>query len=184
MIFPRHDYLTQQLSGKTFGAIGTGGIGKAAVRIAQGFNMETVGYDVNRDDELVDDNSFQYIEQETVFQKADYIGLYAPAIPATKNTVDKQALTEMSDDAVLINTARAHLVDHEAVLRALNNGGLRGALVDVVDTSYEDKFFSHEKTMVTPHHAFYTEQALENMAVQAEEAVTALENKERPETAL
>lgn len=182
--FDRSRYLSQQLSGKTFGAVGTGGIGKAAVRIAQGFNMETIGYDVDKSQSLVDDEAFTYVSKHDVFSKSDYVGLYVPAVPGTEKTVDKKAVQGMRDDAILINTARAAVIEHQAVYNALENNDLRGALLDVVDEDYEERFFNHDKSMVTPHHAFYTEQALQNMVEQAKEAIQSLRQGDQPRTTL
>lgn len=182
--FERSPYLSHQLAGKTFGAVGTGGIGKAAARIAKGFGMNVVGFDVNQDEELADDTGFTYMDSEDVFAKADYVGLYAPATPATENMVDEDVLDAMKDDGVLVNTARAHLVDHEALIKALDTAVIRGALLDVVDSDYRDRLASHQKTILTPHHAFYTEAALQSMAKQAHDAVEEIRAGSIPSTAL
>ena len=182
--FNRSPYLSQQLAGKTFGAIGTGGIGEAAVQIAQGFNMNTIGYDVDTSQSLVEDESFTYKPKRQVLSESDYVGLYVPAVPGTENTVDTKAVQTMNDNALLINTARAAVVDHEAVYEALTSDELRGVLLDVVDADYEQRFFDHDKAMVTPHHAFYTEQALENMAEQAQSCIQDIRQGIIPDNAL
>jgi phosphoglycerate dehydrogenase-like enzyme len=182
--FDRSPYLSQQLAGKTFGAIGTGGIGEAAVNIAQGFNMNTIGYDVDTSQTLEEDESFTYKPKRKVFSESDYVGLYVPAVPGTENTVDVKAVESMNDNALLINTARAAVVDHEALYEALTSDEIRGALLDVVDADYEQRFFDHEKAMVTPHHAFYTEQALENMTKQAKSSIQDIRKGKVPANAL
>lgn len=179
--FERHNYLCEQLSGKTFGAYGTGGIGRAASRIAHGFNMDVIGYDPEPRGDLQDQDWFAYVDQDELFSTVDYLGLYAPAVPATANVVDKESLAAMDDQAVLINTARSHLVDHKALLDALDQDELRGALLDVVADDYEDAFSNHDHAVVTPHHAFYTREALRAMARQASEAVEAIKSGGRPE---
>ena len=148
--FSREPYLGQQLAGKTFGALGTGGIGKAAVRIAQGFDMETIGYDVEEDNTLHDQDVFTYKSLSEVLAAADVLGLYAPATPSTTNIIGKDALTTMKQDAILVNTAREQLIDHEALLEALASKEIRGALLDVVDNDYYDALNQRDDTIITP----------------------------------
>lgn len=172
--FQRSSHLSQRLAGKTFGAIGTGGIGKSAIRIAQGFGMDVIGYDVEPNEELQGDPGFRYQEKREVIRRADYLSLYVPAMPATQDMIDNEVFTALSDDAVLINTARPDLIDHSALLTSLKNGGLRGALLDVVAQDYHDAFSERDDTIITPHHAFYTQQALSNMAEQARNILNAI----------
>jgi D-lactate dehydrogenase len=180
----REAYLGQQLSGKTFGAIGTGGIGKAAINIAQGFNMNTIGSDIHHEQALSNDESFTYKDKHRVIEQADYLGLYAPATAETTNMIGRAELRAMKDDAILINTARPALIDHESLTEALRNDHVRAAVLDVVDHDYHDILAERDDTLITPHHAFYTEQALRSMAKQARDAIHSYSDGRKPETAL
>jgi D-lactate dehydrogenase len=132
------------LAGKTFAAIGAGHIGLNSLQIARGFSMNTLAYDAKPHPELEEQYGFHYADLDTILANADVISLHAPLLPATHHIINKATLAKMKPSAILINTARGELVDTGALLEALDNGRLGGAVLDVVEG--ETLLHYHEET--------------------------------------
>jgi D-lactate dehydrogenase len=121
------------LYGKTLGVVGAGSIGLHVVRIAKGFGMRVIAYDLRRNQLLADVLGFEYVDLDFLLREADIITLHAPAAPGTAHLIDRAALETIKRGALLVNTARGTLVDTEAVNWALNEGILGGAGLDVFE---------------------------------------------------
>ena len=121
------------LMGKTFGIIGTGRIGLHAVRIARGFQMEVLAYDVKTQPLVAATLDFEYVGFEELMRKSDVISLYVPLLPHTRNIINRETLALCKRGVVLINTARGGLVDSDALLEALESGQVGGAGLDVLE---------------------------------------------------
>lgn len=120
------------LHGKTFGVIGTGRIGRCALRIARGFGMNAIACDLNPDHEAAERIGFRYVDFSELLSAADVISLHVPASPATRHLLSDAEFARMKSSAVLVNTARGNLIDTEALVRALADGRLGGAALDVL----------------------------------------------------
>jgi len=175
------------LQGKTFGAIGTGAIGRHAVRIARGFGMNVVAYDVQPDQALAEQLGFLYSDLETVLAAADVVSIHVPATPATRNMISFAQFECMKDGVVLINTARGSVVDVRAMIEALATGKLAAAGLDVLPeepTIREEAELLHtifrkehdlealladhlllrlRNVYITPHSAFNTREAVQRI---------------------
>ena len=168
------------LHGKIFGVVGTGCIGAHAARIAQGFGMKVIAYDHSPREDL----NVEYKETlEDMLREADIVSLHVPYIPGkTHHLLNEERLSVMKRGAYLINTARGELIDTTALVRVLKEGHLGGAGLDVlegerelkeeaelilgdqkevdVQTLLEDHILiDMPNVVVTPHLAFYTEEA-------------------------
>ncbi len=120
------------LAGKTLGVIGTGAIGRRVVRIAKGFEMKVVAFDVAPDQRLAATLGFDYAPFDKILDVADIVTLHAPATPETHHLLSDREFARMKDGAVLINTARGSLVDQRALIQALRNGKISAAGLDVM----------------------------------------------------
>ena len=134
----RGDYSSEglrgfDLYGKTLGVIGAGAIGLHVIRIAKGFGMKVLAYDVNQYQLLADVMDFRYADLDELLEESDVVTLHAPAIPATHHLINKETLSRMKQGALLINTARGSLVDTAALAEALDAGHLGGAGLDVFE---------------------------------------------------
>lgn len=171
------------LAGRTLGVVGAGAIGLHVIRIAKGFGMDVLAYDVNQNRLLSEVLGFRYTDLDELLGDSDIVSLHAPAIPATHHMINRDTLGKMKRGALLINTARGSLVDTEALAAALDTGILAGAGLDALEG---EEFMEHEdellhqtgaeeqlKTLVrnnilqrrpdvviTPHIAFNSEEAL------------------------
>ncbi|TVQ35384.1 MAG: hydroxyacid dehydrogenase [Geminicoccaceae bacterium] len=175
------------LAGRTMGLIGTGGIGRHTAKIARGFDMEVIAFDVAPDPEAAAEFGFTYVELDELLARADVVSLHVPGTPQTENLLGQREFERMKDGAVLINTARGSVVDTEAMLHALASGKLRGVGLDVLAEeptvreeaellrSYFAKAANLEtlladhillrlrNVVVTPHSAFKTKEAVERI---------------------
>jgi D-lactate dehydrogenase len=120
------------LHGKTFGVIGTGRIGRRAIEIAKGFGMNVLAFDLYPDANAAQRLGFRYGELDTVLAAADVVTLHLPATPKTVGLLSDREFALMKRGAVLINTARGNIVDVPALVRALADGRLRAAGLDVL----------------------------------------------------
>lgn len=121
------------LYGKTLGVIGAGNIGLHVIRIARGFGMRVLAYDIKPQTLLADVLGFTYTDMDTILRESDILSLHVPALPATHHLINRETLGKVKRGALLINTARGSVVDTEALLWALEEGILSGAGLDVIE---------------------------------------------------
>ena len=156
------------LSGKTIGVVGTGRIGKHAVKMAKGFNMKVVAYDVFHDDAFAKEMDFPYLSLEDLLAQSDVITIHAPYLPSTHHLINANNVGLIKKGAILVNTARGAIVETPALISALKNGTLAGAGLDVLeeeaamkagDMGVEAELIAMPNVVITPHNAFNTNEA-------------------------
>lgn len=150
-----------EVCGRTVGVVGCGQIGKYVVQMAVGLGMAALGHDLYPDPAFAQTRRFSYVDINTLLSQADIVSLHCP--PAERPLIDAAALDLMKPGAYLINTARAALVDDQAVLQALDNGKLRGFATDVYDREPPEvtPLLRHERVITTPHAGGLTEESIE-----------------------
>jgi D-3-phosphoglycerate dehydrogenase len=140
-----------ELFQKTLGLLGAGLIGTEVARRAQAFGMRVIAYDPN----LANHALVELLESlEELFAQADYISLHMPLTPETRGLIDRHALAQMKDGAVLVNTARGGLVVEQDVAEALASGKLRAYATDVYCADPPDPncpLLSAPNVLMTPH---------------------------------
>lgn len=149
-----------ELFGKVLGVIGTGRIGRHSIRLGLGFGMEVVACDVVPDEGLAADMGFAYCSFEELLRRADFITVHVPLEACTRHLIDAKALARVKPGSILVNTSRGDVVDSAALKGALASCRLRGAGLDVLEderTVFHD--FGDANVVVTPHVAWYTEEA-------------------------
>jgi D-lactate dehydrogenase len=190
----RHGRFTQaglrgfELRDRLIGVVGTGRIGLRVIEIARGFGMNVVAYDLQPDEAAANRLKFAYTSLDQLLSDSDVVTLHVPATPGTIRMLSDREFSRMKPGAILINTARGHIVDVEALVRALADGKLRGAGLDVLPQEplirEEAAIFHREavreaedfkalvanhvllrfpNVIVTPHNAYNTEAALERI---------------------
>ncbi|GLI95822.1 hydroxyacid dehydrogenase [Methylocystis echinoides] len=120
------------LAGKTLGVIGVGSIGRHVVRIARGFEMNVIAFDLKPDARLAAELGFRYMPLNAVFEQADILTLHVPAMPVTNNMISTGEFARMKDGVVLINTARGSLIEPRALIQALHSRKVAAAGLDVM----------------------------------------------------
>jgi D-lactate dehydrogenase len=133
------------LKGKTIGVVGTGHIGLHVIRIARGFDMKVVAYDVKRNSAAADLLGFEYTGLDNLLERSDIVTLHAPLTPESRHMIGRHNMQRIKPGAILINTARGGLVDTCALLEALDNGWLAGAGLDVIEG---EEIISEEKQLL------------------------------------
>lgn len=122
-----------ELAGKTLGIIGTGRIGQRLIQIGRGLSMRVIAHDVMPDYARSVELGFEYRVLNDVLEQADILSLHVPATKQNHHLINARALTRMKRSAVLINTARGSLIHTGALVKALRDGVIAGAGLDVVE---------------------------------------------------
>ena len=172
------------LQGKTIGVIGTGNIGRHVVRIARGFAMQVLAFDVKPQPQIAKELGFHYASLDELLAGSDIVTLHVPALPQTEHLIDARAIGRMKQGAILINTARGSIVDARALIEALGSGKLAAAGLDVLpdeplireeaelissiyanqrdirDLVADHILLNMPNVIVTPHSAFNTREAI------------------------
>lgn len=154
-----------ELEGKTFGVIGTGAIGLRVAKIAKAFGCRVLAYSRT----VKELPGITYVDMDRLLEECDIISLHVPLNDKTRGMIGAKELGKMKKTAVLINTARGPIVDSKALAEALKEGRLAGAGVDVFEQEppvpSDHPLFSAPNTIVTPHAAFATKEAMVKRAV-------------------
>ena len=154
-----------ELEGKTFGVVGTGAIGLRVAAIAQAFGCRVLAYSRTAKDVP----GVRYVDLETLLAESDVVSLHTPLTEETRGLMNEKRIGLMKKNAVLINTARGPVVDSDALAGALKEGRIAGACIDVFENEppvrKDHPLFSAPNTIVTPHVAFATKEALVKRAV-------------------
>ncbi len=154
-----------ELEGKKFGVIGAGAIGERVLQIAQAFGCETYAY--NRSVKEIPGVTF--VSMEELLKTCDIVSVHVPQTSETVGLMGEAQFGMMKKNALFINTARGPIVDSEALAKALNEGWIAGAAVDVFEVeppvAKDHVLFGARNLIATPHVAFASEQAFEKRAV-------------------
>jgi phosphoglycerate dehydrogenase-like enzyme len=144
-----------QLMGKTVGLLGLGHIGQAVARRLAPFRVHLIYHDLRRADERTEaDCSIRYSTVEEIIATSDVISLHLPSTPSTLNIIDEEALTHVKPGLILINTARGGLVDEQALAKAIADGRVLGAGLDVTADEplpVTSPLHDLERVVLTPH---------------------------------
>jgi D-3-phosphoglycerate dehydrogenase len=163
-IIPENAYLQDQkwvrmigtdLFGKTMGIVGMGNVGKQVAIRAKAFGMSVIAYDKYIDIDFAKENNIEYENSvKELIQNSDIISLNASLEPGTKHMINVEQLTNLRKGVIIINTARAGLVEENAVLVGIEKNIIRGYLTDVLDEEPmipNHPFLNNPSIIVTPH---------------------------------
>lgn len=175
------------LKGKTIGIVGTGRIGCEMIKIANGFGMNVLAYDAFPKEELCAQLGFKYVSFDELLAQSDIVSLHVPYAKETHHLINSQNIGKLKKSALLINTSRGPVVETEALVKALNEGILGGAGLDVLEEEgvIQDErqlvLYGHPEehnlktvlanhvlidmpnVVITPHNAFNTKEALQRI---------------------
>ncbi len=158
----------------TVGVIGTGCIGSTVISHLQGFGCKILAHDLYENHQV--SRQAEYVSLDTLLQESDVITLHLPATKDNFHMIDRKSIAKMKNSTVLINTGRGSLVNTAALIEAIEHEKLAGAALDVLENEmellYKEKpllsrelalLNSFSNVIITPHMAFYTEQAVRDM---------------------
>lgn len=168
------------MHGKTVGIIGTGKIAKILIQILRGFGMNVLAYDLYPDMEFAKANEVTYTTLDDLYEKSDIISLHCPLTEETEYMINDYSISKMKDGVMIINTGRGKLIQTNALIEGLKTKKVGSAGLDVYEEEgnyfYEDKslriidddvlarLLSFNNVIVTSHQAFFTKEALDNIA--------------------
>lgn len=155
------DYPLIELSGKTMGVIGFGGIGQRVADVAEAFGMKVIAHSRTETDQSKRKN-FEWVDLDGLFSRADVISIHSPLTSKTEGLVNKDRLKTMKPSAFIINTARGPIIVEEDLAWALNNGVIAGAGLDVLSQEPpkgDNPLLQAKNCIITPHIAWASVEA-------------------------
>jgi len=169
----KKELLGVELCGKTMGIIGYGRIGAHVAKIAGGFGMKCIAYDVIKNEELAKKYGVVYKSLEEVLRESDIITLHVPLIPQTKHMIGEKEFKMMKNTAILVNAARGGVVDEKALYNALKNNEIYGACLDVFETEppFESPLLELDNIVVTQHLGANTREAQRKAGIMIAEEI-------------
>ena len=182
----------KELSLCTVGVIGTGKIGETVVEHLSGFGCKMLAYDLYEKESVK--RHAEYVTLERLYRESDIITLHVPGMAENCHMLDEKAFGEMKDGVILVNAARGMLVDTDALIAALESGKVGFAALDTVEEENGLYYLNRERDVIanrhravlgafqnvilSPHMAFYTEQAVSDMVGKTVEAMVRLSEGE------
>jgi len=175
------------LMGKTMGVVGGGNIGRHMIRMAKGFDMTVLVFDIHRDEEFAKKAGFTYADFDELLEKSDVISLHVPYNPHTHHLINSENISRIKKGAYIINTSRGEVIETMALVEALKKDSVAGAGLDVLEeegsmgdettllfeehTNPEELkivlanqyLIDHPQVIITPHNAFNTQEAIERI---------------------
>ncbi len=165
-------FMGQDVHGKTLGILGLGRIGKGVARRAKGFNMRVIYHDPTRVDEATErELGVMYVDKRTLLRESDFVSLHVPLVPETTHYISHSEFALMKKSAILINASRGPVVDEKALVKALKEGKIAGAGLDVYEKEpkFERALTRMKNIVLAPHIAsssIETRQKMATIAVQ------------------
>ena len=162
-----------QLAGKTLGLIGYGNIGEATAKIGKAFGLEVISYTRSKtSSDSTDDVEFTTLDE--LLKRSDIISLHCPLNPGTEKIINEESIEKMKDGVVIINTSRGALIDEDALAKALKEGKVKAAGIDVVSVEpivKDNPLLECNNAIITPHIAWAAKEARETLMVKAVENI-------------
>jgi D-3-phosphoglycerate dehydrogenase len=167
---------------KTLGLIGLGAIGRCVALRAKGFQMKVVAYDPFWPTAFADEQGIEQVKLEELLKVSDIVSIHVPLIPETKWMIDEKALNLMKSSAILINAARGGIVNETDLYKALKNGVIAGAGLDVFENEppTNSALLDMDNVVLTPHTAAFTFEGMNNMSIGVVEQLIAYYHGDKP----
>jgi D-3-phosphoglycerate dehydrogenase len=156
----------RRIEGTVLGLVGFGHIPRLVAPKAQAFGIKVIAYDPFAKPELFKTANVESVDFDTLLARSDYVSVHAPLMPQTRGMMNAAAFAKMKKGAYVVNTARGPLIDEPALIAALDAGQIGGAGLDVVATeplAKDSPLLGRDNVIVSPHTAFYSIEALEEL---------------------
>lgn len=155
------------VSGKTLGIVGMGAIGQAVAKRAMGFDMKLVAKSSSRKAELAQKYNLTFLDDEDFFRTADIIVLCCPNTEETYHMINRETISLMKSNTVLINPSRGGLIDTNALVEALKEHRIAGAALDAYEEEplLESPLFELDNVLLTPHVGGLADKQIHDVAV-------------------
>ena len=156
----------RRIEGTVLGLVGFGHIPRLVAPKAQAFGIKVIAYDPFATPDVFKAAKVESVDFDTLLKTSDYVSVHAPLLPATRGLMNAAAFAKMKKGAYVVNTARGPLIDEAALVAALESGQVGGAGLDVVATeplAKDSPLLGRDNVIISPHTAFYSIQALEEL---------------------
>ncbi|MDP2729640.1 MAG: phosphoglycerate dehydrogenase [Dehalococcoidales bacterium] len=175
-VWRRNDFTGIELRNKTLGIIGLGNVGSEVARRARGMEMKLLAYDPFVSADYAHNLQLELAPLEKLFKESDFITLHVPLTESTRGLIGAKELALLKPTVRIINAARGELIDEEALVKAIREGRVAGAAIDVFATEplTSSILFEEDNIIVTPHLGASTAEAQTLVAVDAAEQVIAV----------
>ncbi len=173
----------RRLDGQTLGLVGFGNIPRALAPKARSFGLTVLAHDPYVGNDVLAAADVRGVSFDDLLARSDFISVHAPLTAATRGLMNAAAFAKMKHGAYLINTARGPLVDEAALIAALDAGRLGGAALDVVAAEplpQDSPLVGRDNVILTPHTAFYSVEALEELQTKCASDVARVLSGEKP----
>ncbi|XP_074579442.1 D-3-phosphoglycerate dehydrogenase 1, chloroplastic-like [Curcuma longa] len=183
----RNKYVGVSLVGKTLAVMGFGKVGSEVARRAKGLGMHVIAHDPYAPADRARAVGVELVSFDEAISTADFISLHMPLTPTTAKIFNDETFAKLKKGVRIINVARGGVIDEDALVRALDNGTVAQAALDVFTVEpppKDSKLITHENVIVTPHLGASTVEAQEGVAVEIAEAVIGALNGELAATAV
>lgn len=174
----KEKFVGTELKGKTLGVVGVGRIGGEVALKALAFGMRVLGYDLVRREEM-EREGVKYVDLPTLLRESDFVTLHVPLTPQTERMIGERELSLMKPTAVLVNTSRGRIVDERALLKALREGRIAGACLDVFEEEPTKnlELLSLPQVIPTPHLGASTIESQRNISLILAEKIRELKEE-------
>lgn len=185
------DKMGREISKCTIGVIGTGRIGGTVLQHLHGFGCRLLAFSAHQNSEV--SHFAEYVDLETLYKESDIISVHVPSAPENYHMINEKTLSLMKDNVIIINTARGDLINTEDLITAIESGKVGAAALDVIENEsglyYLNKsgevisnrdlaiLRSFPNVILSPHTAFYTDEAISNMIENSFKSLHAFESK-------
>lgn len=179
----RADHMGVGLTGRTLAQLGMGNIGAEVFRLAKPLEMRFLAHDPWADPRLASELGVELVDLETLLREADVLSISVPLTEATRHLIDEAKLRLMKPTAFLINTARGPVVDQKALYRALTEGWIAGAGLDVFEIEpvpADEPLLALDNVILAPHALAWTDECFARIGASDMEAVLAVMRGEVP----
>jgi len=156
----------RRLEGRVLGLIGFGNIPRAVAPKAQAFGLKVITHDPYVSKDVLEKAKVEGVSFDDLLARSDFVSVHAPLMPQTRGLINAAAFSKMKHGACIINTARGPLIEEGALILALDSGRIGGAALDVVATeplARDSQLVGRDNVILTPHTAFYSVEALEEL---------------------
>ena len=171
-----------RLAGRVLGLVGFGNIPRALAPKAKAFGLRVVTHDPYASQQALA-AGVESVSFDRLLEISDFVSIHAPLMPATRGLFNAEVFGKMKTGALLINTARGPLVDEDALVSALDSGRLGGAALDVVAVEplpKDSRLIGRDNVILTPHTAFYSVEALNELQTKCAADVARVLSGEKP----
>jgi len=159
---------------QTMGMVGCGNIGRLIAKKAWCFGLKTIGYDPYLDKAVAEKHSIKLVSLTELLKESDYVCLQTPLNEETRHMIGEKELKQMKSTAYLINTARGAVVDEAALIKALREGWIAGAGLDVFEKepiAPDNPLLKMDNVILTPHYAVHTSTAMKRLRLSVAQEV-------------